>query len=343
MNPTSSSATLRRIVTTALAVATTHLCVVAPARATAPTSCLAQDLDASGAVDGADLGALLAAWGPAGGLGPADFDRSGTVDGADLGHLLSAWGDVPASSCLEIESIMPTSGAAGTEVTLTGTFPDASPLNYALCAKSADGTIIPFQVTAATSTTLTATVGPFPSGTGPATLILGVGDGNAIPLDALPGGANFNKDKPWAWLSTGASFDSTVEFTPESAAAPIEGTFFGVIEEGGLVVQLTGDCTEGTSFRVWLRARQERSGGEPFAEASLYIPQMTLEESQSPFGCGTLICNVLNAIHNAQTPNPVEGDCLVTPGDDSVGVGSYVDSITVNSGAFIVEVLPAQR
>lgn len=47
------------------------------------------DLNLDGLVDGADLGLLLAAWGP--GSGPADLDGSGTVDGADLGLLLSAW------------------------------------------------------------------------------------------------------------------------------------------------------------------------------------------------------------------------------------------------------------
>ncbi|MBM4052494.1 MAG: hypothetical protein FJ270_07130 [Planctomycetes bacterium] len=50
------------------------------------------DIDASGTVDGADLGALLSSWGSS---GPADLDLSGIVDGADLGTLLSAWGVCP--------------------------------------------------------------------------------------------------------------------------------------------------------------------------------------------------------------------------------------------------------
>jgi glucose/arabinose dehydrogenase len=49
---------------------------------------LGPDLDGSGAVDGADLAAMLAAWGSS---GPADLDGSGAVDGADLGRLLGAW------------------------------------------------------------------------------------------------------------------------------------------------------------------------------------------------------------------------------------------------------------
>ena len=54
------------------------------------------DLNDDDAVDGNDLGILLAAWGPV----PAgdataqacDLNRDGTVDGVDLGMLLSAWG-----------------------------------------------------------------------------------------------------------------------------------------------------------------------------------------------------------------------------------------------------------
>lgn len=46
------------------------------------------DLDGNGAVDGADLAVLLAAWGSA---GRADLDGSGNVDGVDLAILLAAW------------------------------------------------------------------------------------------------------------------------------------------------------------------------------------------------------------------------------------------------------------
>lgn len=48
------------------------------------------DLDRNGAVDGADLALLLAAFGQANAA--ADLDQSGTVEGADLGLLLAAWG-----------------------------------------------------------------------------------------------------------------------------------------------------------------------------------------------------------------------------------------------------------
>jgi len=47
------------------------------------------DLNGDGIVDGADLGALLSAWGSD---GAADLNGDGIVDGADLGILLSAWG-----------------------------------------------------------------------------------------------------------------------------------------------------------------------------------------------------------------------------------------------------------
>ena len=50
------------------------------------------DIDRNHVVDGADLGALLSAWGPAAPGAPADLDFNGSVDGADLGALLSGWG-----------------------------------------------------------------------------------------------------------------------------------------------------------------------------------------------------------------------------------------------------------
>ncbi len=48
------------------------------------------DVNADGAVDGADLGLVIAAWGTAG--GPADVDGSGVVDGADIGLVIAHWG-----------------------------------------------------------------------------------------------------------------------------------------------------------------------------------------------------------------------------------------------------------
>jgi alpha-tubulin suppressor-like RCC1 family protein len=51
------------------------------------------DLTQNGTVDGADLGALLAFWGPVNPVFPqADINGDGTVNGADLGVLLSVWG-----------------------------------------------------------------------------------------------------------------------------------------------------------------------------------------------------------------------------------------------------------
>lgn len=49
------------------------------------------DLDGDGDVDGLDLAALLADWGPCPGC-PADLDGDGDVDGLDLALLLAAWG-----------------------------------------------------------------------------------------------------------------------------------------------------------------------------------------------------------------------------------------------------------
>ena len=55
------------------------------------------DLNDDGAVNGEDLGILLAAWGacPTTGPCPADLNDDGAVDGVDLGILLAAWGPCP--------------------------------------------------------------------------------------------------------------------------------------------------------------------------------------------------------------------------------------------------------
>lgn len=57
------------------------------------TCCTACDLNASGAVDGADLGVLLAFWGSVSPAFPrADINRDGLINGADLSTLLGNWG-----------------------------------------------------------------------------------------------------------------------------------------------------------------------------------------------------------------------------------------------------------
>jgi hypothetical protein len=52
------------------------------------------DLDHDGFVNGADLGAMLGAWGACSGCS-ADLDHDGFVNGADLGTMLGAWGACP--------------------------------------------------------------------------------------------------------------------------------------------------------------------------------------------------------------------------------------------------------
>ncbi len=55
--------------------------------------CIPADLNNDRSVDGADLGMLVSAWGPAGlESARADINGNGIVDGADLGILLSFWG-----------------------------------------------------------------------------------------------------------------------------------------------------------------------------------------------------------------------------------------------------------
>ena len=49
------------------------------------------DINGDGAVNGADLGLLLASWGPCPPPCPADINGDGVVNGADLGLLLASW------------------------------------------------------------------------------------------------------------------------------------------------------------------------------------------------------------------------------------------------------------
>lgn len=51
------------------------------------------DFNDDGVVNGADFGAILAAWGPT--TGPEDLDGDGQVSGSDVGLLLSVWGPCP--------------------------------------------------------------------------------------------------------------------------------------------------------------------------------------------------------------------------------------------------------
>jgi len=64
-------------------------------------SCCIGDIVADRRIDGADLGTLLAYWGPRTSAAfsiASDLDGSGQVDGADLGMLLVNWGACPSSN-----------------------------------------------------------------------------------------------------------------------------------------------------------------------------------------------------------------------------------------------------
>ena len=55
-----------------------------------PLTVAAGDLDDDGAVNGTDIGLLLADWGPCDGC-PGDLNEDGIVNGTDLGILLAHW------------------------------------------------------------------------------------------------------------------------------------------------------------------------------------------------------------------------------------------------------------
>lgn len=318
--------------------ATFAACLLAFAGPTA--ACIQEDLDASGAVDGADLGLLLAQWGPAGARGAADLDDNGVVDAADLGLLLAAWGDIPPVACLAIDSVSPPSGAVGSGITLTGTFPDPDLLDYSLVAVSAEGVVVPFEVIGLSRDSLTARVGPSPAGTTSATFVIALGCGNPVPVDRLPGGFDYSTDPVWVWTWESEPVTSSVEFhfdAPAAPAAPIMGTFFGSISESGLVVTVTGDCAANTTFDIWIHARHESSGaGDPFAAVALHVPQAKLQQGQDALSCAEALCNLINTVYLSQSPKPIDGDCTIQTTSDGFMLGSYVDAIEVNSGAFVV-------
>ncbi|MFO0873627.1 MAG: hypothetical protein U0575_06600 [Phycisphaerales bacterium] len=301
-------------------------------------ACIQEDLDASGAVDGADLGLLLAQWGPAAKHTAADLNGDGVVDAADLGLLLAAWGDVPPVACLGISGVSPSSGTVGAEITLAGTFPDPDLLDYSLIAKSADGVVVPFEVTGLSPDSLTARIGPYPAGTTSATFVIALGCGNPVPVDRLPAGFEYSTDPVWVWTWESGPVASSVEFHFDAPAAPIDGTFFGSISESGLVVAVNGDCAANTAFDIWIHARHEPSGAnDPFAAVALHIPQAKLQQRRDALTCAEALCNLINSVYLAQSPNPIKGDCTVQITADGFILGSYVDEIDVNSGAFIVQ------
>jgi formylglycine-generating enzyme required for sulfatase activity len=77
------------------------------------------DIVLDGVVDGADLGALLVAWGTS--TSGSDLNGDGIVDGADLGILLGHWGQTPWAQPGLVE-VSPSGGpaAGGTPITLRG-------------------------------------------------------------------------------------------------------------------------------------------------------------------------------------------------------------------------------
>jgi formylglycine-generating enzyme required for sulfatase activity len=81
------------------------------------------DLTGNGIVDGADLGTILAYWGPRT-QDPtsvaSDLNGDGLINGADLGVLLASWGSCQST----ITSITPNQGCivGGTQITITGTY-----------------------------------------------------------------------------------------------------------------------------------------------------------------------------------------------------------------------------
>ncbi|MFO0874198.1 MAG: hypothetical protein U0575_09540 [Phycisphaerales bacterium] len=303
-------------------------------------ACIPEDLDGSGSVDGADLGAVLSAWGPTNGFSPADLNGDGIVDGADLGLLLSAWGDVPASACPTITGAMPSSGGPGTVVILSGTFPDADPRNYALIAVTKAGVVVPFDVLSVADGSMTAVVGPVPAGADAGTLTLAMGAGTTVAVDDLPTGFNYGA-AAWVWTASGAEVSSSVTFDFDVPGGPISGTSFASIVAGGFSLSVSGDCDTGTTLGIWLHARHVSSGpGDPFVAAALRVPSATLLNDLDPLPCASALGNLVDVVFNAQVPNPIYANTTTQKGPDGFILGIYPNNLTVTSGVFAVQSPP---
>ncbi len=133
------------------------------------------DIVLNGVVDGADLGALLSAWGTQ--AGSADLNNDGTVDGADLGTMLDHWGITPWSQP-RITAVSPPAGVAagGTTVVISG-------VNLAGCSQ------VTFDGTPGTNLNVidakTVSIVSPPLAGGPADVRVVTGAGAATAVDAF--------------------------------------------------------------------------------------------------------------------------------------------------------------
>ncbi|HMN95065.1 MAG TPA: dockerin type I domain-containing protein [Phycisphaerales bacterium] len=301
--------------------------------------CLVADLDGSGAIDGADLGALLAAWGPVGGGGPADFNGDGVVDGADLGTLLSSWGST-INDCYEAKAIEPASAAPGEIVKIIGSFAWTNPLDYCAVAMTEDGEVIPFEVFSATPEALLCRVGPSRPGIGPGKVMLGLGLGSQGGV-AFPPGTN-GSDEVWSWEASGPGEMYDIDFTPVDAGAPISGTFYGSLVNGQLCVTISGDCPPGTKLRIWPRAHHYGDGtpNDPYIGYDCYIPCVEIVGGASELDCAQAICAAIEAAYLAHQPNPIVINCTVTPVLGGTKLTLSLPGLLIDWGMFNIEVLP---
>jgi uncharacterized membrane protein len=123
------------------------------------------DSNADGRVDGADLAALLAEWGPSSATTSSDFDRSGIVDAVDLSLLLALWG-CEDGTVLSLNAVSPVAGPTlgGTAITLTGT-------NLLGTTAVTVGGIPATDVKAVSTTTVTAITPPGTAGPADVTVV----------------------------------------------------------------------------------------------------------------------------------------------------------------------------
>lgn len=302
-------------------------------------SCLVADLDGSGAIDGADLGLLLGAWGPAVPGSPADLNGSGTVDGADLGILLGGWGTT-INDCYNVKAIDPPSAAPGEIVKLLGEFLVSDPDDYCAVAMTEDNEVIPFEVVDVFPDTLVCRVGPSRPGIGPGKVMVGLGTGSSGGVVFPPG--TTGSDETWSWEASGPGEMYDVEFTPVDGGAPISGNFYGTLVGGDLCVTISGDCPPGTVLAIWPRAHHYGDGtpDDPYVGYDCYIPCVEIEGA-SEVDCAQAICAAIEAAYLAHQPNPIVIDCSITPVAGGTKLTLSLPGLNIDWGMFNIEVLPA--
>jgi len=336
------------LATIATTLALPLLLLGSSASAIAGQSCVG-DLNGDGVVNGADLGALLDAWGQS---GPGDLNGDGVVDGADLGILLSAWGVCPPSGQVVIESFFPTSGGPGTEIEIRGQFPSNSPYDYCVVGMATNGgtiagggiIFVPLEVKAifddGAGPVMLAKVGPVHLDPGDMQIMIVPGTGFPIEIENPFDGLVEVTDEGACWGDPqpgGAQIIFNIADSPfggVGACGPTwTGSHVGSLVSGDLCVTLPpgrgGSYPAGTEFELWprfhtcngvyvkdcgtIRFTVTAAGGVATSTLGFVLAALLDAELQS---CGGGVGGVIPTVSTSPNADGSITLCVSVPGDD---------------------------